>query len=42
MSKDESREAVYGMSYDEWKAKHQREASPDQAAAFEKDAAHRH
>jgi hypothetical protein len=42
LSKDESREAVYGMSYDEWKAKHQGEASPDQAAAFEKGAAHRH
>jgi hypothetical protein len=42
LSKDESREAVYGMSYDEWKAKHQREASPAQAAAFEKDAPHRH
>jgi hypothetical protein len=42
MSKDESREAVYGMSYDEWKAKHQREASPEQAAAFEKGAPHRH
>jgi hypothetical protein len=42
LSKDESREAVYGMSYDEWKAKHQREASPDQAVAFEKGATHRH
>ncbi|MDB5599254.1 MAG: alkaline phosphatase [Xanthobacteraceae bacterium] len=42
LSKDESREAVYGMSYDEWKAKHQREASPDQAAAFEKGTPHRH
>jgi hypothetical protein len=36
MSKDESREIVYGMSYDEWRAKHQKEASPDQKAAFEK------
>lgn len=42
MTKDESREAVYGMSYDEWKAKHQREATAEQAAAFEKGAAHRH
>jgi uncharacterized protein len=32
LSKDESREAVYGMSYDEWKAKHQKEASADQLA----------
>lgn len=42
MSKDESREAVYGMSYDAWKAKHQREASAEQTAAFEKTAPHRH
>jgi uncharacterized protein len=38
MSKDESREAVYGMPYDEWRAKYQREASADQKAAFEKAA----
>src|SRR5215469_4871144 len=38
MSKDESREIVYGMPYDEWKAKHQPEASPAQRAAFEKAA----
>jgi hypothetical protein len=41
MSKDESREAVYGMPYDEWRAKYQKEASPDQKAAFDKGA-HRH
>jgi hypothetical protein len=41
MSKEESREAVYGMPYEEWKAKHQREASKDQQAAFEK-AGHKH
>mgnify|MGYP001159210634 CR=1 FL=1 len=35
LTKDESREIVYGMPYDEWKAKHQAEASPDQKAAFE-------
>jgi hypothetical protein len=38
MSKDESREAVYGMSYEEWKAKYQREASAEQQAAFAKAA----
>jgi uncharacterized protein len=38
MSKDESRQIVYGMPYDEWRAKHQREASPEQRAAFEKGA----
>ena len=36
MSKDESRRIVYGMPYDEWRAKHQKEAAPDQKAAFEK------
>jgi len=36
MSKDESRQIVYGMPYDEWRAKHQKEASPAQKAAFEK------
>src|SRR5438270_959600 len=36
MTKEMSREAVYGMPYDEWRAKYQREASPDQKAAFEK------
>jgi uncharacterized protein len=41
MTKDASREAVYGMPYDEWKAKHQREATGEQVAALEK-AAHKH
>src|SRR5213076_3124992 len=36
LSKDETREAVYGMPYDEWKAKHQKKASPAQQAALEK------
>jgi len=40
MTRDESREAVYGMPYDEWKAKHQAEASKDHQAAFAK--AHKH
>ena len=40
MTKDESREAIYGMPYEEWKAKHQREASAEQQAGFEKS--HRH
>src|SRR5262249_37871096 len=38
LSKDESREIVYGMPYDEWKSKHQAEATPAQRAAFEKGA----
>ena len=36
MSKDEGREIVYGMPYEDWRAQHQTEASPDQQAAFEK------
>ncbi len=36
VSKDQSRELVYGMPYDEWKKKFQKEATPDQLAAFEK------
>ena len=36
MSKDESREIVYGMPYGEWQKKHQKEATPEQKAAFEK------
>ena len=36
LTKDESREAVYGMPFDEWKAKYQREATTEQKAAFEK------
>ena len=41
MSKDQSREAIYGMPYDEWRAKYQKEASTEQQAAFAK-AAHKH
>jgi hypothetical protein len=35
-SKEESREHVYGMPYEEWKARHQAEASAAQRGAFEK------
>lgn len=41
LSKDESREAIYGMPYEEWKQRYQQEASPEQQAAFDK-AAQRH
>ena len=37
LSKDESREIVYGMPYAEWQAKHQREATDAQKAAFEQN-----
>jgi uncharacterized protein len=39
MSYDEAREIVYGMPYDQWKAKHQKEASPEQQNAFAKGGA---
>ena len=31
----EAREIVYGMPYDEWKAKHQTESTPEQVKQFE-------
>jgi hypothetical protein len=34
LSKEQSREIVYGMPYGEWKAKYQTEASPEQLAAM--------
>ena len=34
MDKMEGREAFYGMPFEEWKAKHQTEASPEAQAAF--------
>src|SRR6202041_1846976 len=36
MSKDESREAVYGMPYETWKSPFQGTASPEQLAAMNK------
>ena len=36
LTKEQSREMVYGMPYDEWRAKYQKEASAGQQAAFEK------
>ena len=36
MDKAAGREAVYGMPVAEWKAKHQKEATPEQQAAFAK------
>jgi hypothetical protein len=34
MTKDEGREAFYGMTMDEWKANYQTEASPEAKEAF--------
>ncbi len=36
LDKTESREIVYGMPFDQWKAKYQTEASSEQKAASEK------
>ena len=41
LGRDASREAVYGMPYDEWRAKFQREASAEQKAALDKSV-HKH
>ncbi|MBT7957610.1 MAG: DUF1244 domain-containing protein, partial [Rhodospirillaceae bacterium] len=35
MNYDEAREVIYGMPYDDWKAKHQEKASPEQQQKFE-------
>ena len=35
LSKDESREIIYGMPYADWRAKHQTEATADKVSAFE-------
>lgn len=36
LDKAGARQMVYGMPYEEWKAKYQVEATPEQKAAFEK------
>ena len=36
LSRDDSRAAVYGMPYEEWKAQHQSAASPEQLEAMKK------
>jgi hypothetical protein len=35
MTYEQAREIIYGLPYPEWKAKYQREATPQQQAAFE-------
>ena len=42
LSKDGAREIVYGMPYKEWQARHQKDATPDQKAAFDKSKPHQH
>lgn len=34
LTRDEARDAIYGMPFEEWKAQHQKEATPEQLAAF--------
>lgn len=34
MSKEQAREAVYGMPFAQWKQHHQKEATPEQLEAF--------
>jgi len=36
VSRDEARAFVYGMPYEEWKSKHQQEATDSQRRGFEK------
>ncbi|MBH5368330.1 DUF1244 domain-containing protein [Bradyrhizobium glycinis] len=42
LSKDESREAVYGMPYETWKAKYQGTATTEQLEAMKKVHPHGH
>jgi hypothetical protein len=35
LSKEEAQEAIYGMSYGEWKQQYQKEATEEQMAMFE-------
>jgi len=37
LSMDEAREVVYGMTYQEWKDKHQTEATPEKVEKFKAD-----
>jgi hypothetical protein len=42
MSYEQAREIVYGMPYEEWKRRHQTEATPEQRQAFAAGEAGRH
>lgn len=42
MDKAQSREIIYGMSYDEWRDKYQTDASSEQQAAFQQNHARNH
>ena len=38
MDREAAREAIYGMPYEAWKARHQTDATPEQQAAFARSA----
>ncbi len=40
LSRDTARELVYGMPYEEWRSKHQTEATPEQLTAMAKAKKH--
>lgn len=42
LSKDGAREIIYGMPYEDWRKQHQKAASAEQKAAFEKSKPHSH
>ena len=42
ITKDDARAIVYGMPYKEWQARHQKEASAEQKAAFDNSKPHQH
>src|SRR6186713_3271777 len=42
LTKEGAREVIYGMPYKDWQAKHQKEASAAQKAAFERAKPHSH
>ena len=35
LTREEARDAIYGVPFEEWKAQHQKEATPEQLAAFQ-------
>src|SRR5215468_3793610 len=42
LSKEESRALVYGMPYEEWRARYQKESTEEQKAALAASGQHRH
>jgi uncharacterized protein len=42
LDKDGAREMIYGMPYKDWQALHQKEASAESLANFEKNKPHQH